>query len=93
MCNGLGGAGGGGYTPAGLARGDYSISLPDYGSTGQMQRGRISDQKEAEAIADSQAAAARRKRRGKRRFRNTTADAGTTGLNIPASGSSVNIPS
>lgn len=65
----------------------------DIGTTEGMKRGRASDQKEAETIADSQAAAARRKRRGKRRFRNTTADAGATGLNIPASGSSVNIPS
>lgn len=79
---GLGGGGGGGSMSGG---GDYSSSSATY-------RART-EQNTAETIADSLNALARRKRRGKRRFRSQLAQGENIGINIPAQGASVNIPS
>ena len=84
MGGNIGGFGGGGG-------GDIGYGSGSGGST--MYKGRITDQKEAEAIADSLNALARRKRRGKRRFRSQIVQGENIGLNIPAQGASVNVPS
>lgn len=98
---GGGGFGGGGFGSMGGNFGGFGGNAGDidYGSGSggsggsTMYKGRITDQKEAEAIADSLNALARRKRRGKRRFRSQIVQGENIGLNIPAQGASVNVPS
>ena len=89
---GFGGSMGGNIGGFGGGGGGFGGDSSDSGGT-TMYKGRIADQKEAEAIADSLNALARRKRRGKRRFRTQVALNENMGLNIPAQGASVNIPS
>jgi len=95
---GGGGGGGGGFGGMGGGIGGFGGGGGDIGYGGgsggsAMYKGRITDQKEAEAIADSLNALARRKRRGKRRFRSQIVQGENIGLNIPAQGASVNVPS
>ena len=94
---GGGGFGGGGFGGMGGNIGGFggggsnNFGGGDYSSTSASYRART-EQNTAETIADSLNALARRKRRGKRRFRTQVASE-MTGLNIPAQGASVNIPS